>query len=169
MFIRSVGVDLFRVSMQCHESDRSPQVRSDAQHLLFFTNLFLTASCLTLDSLSSLPPSSSPLSFLTPLTFRSTVLFSPFFLFLHSCWLSSLSSGFLLLRPPKMKKHLCSDLLTPVTPLHALRVTCARVGAADCSESSSVTSSLGEEWFKTDGPLLRQQPGVNSSSSWIKS
>ncbi|KAA8585700.1 hypothetical protein FQN60_004394, partial [Etheostoma spectabile] len=36
------------------------------------------------------------------------------------------------------------------------------------SESSSVTSSLGEDWYKTEGPLLQQKLSVNSTSSWIK-
>lgn len=39
---------------------------------------------------------------------------------------------------------------------------------ADCSESSSVTSFLGEEWFKPEGPLLQHELSVTSTSSWIK-
>nr|XP_020479139.1 potassium voltage-gated channel subfamily C member 3-like [Monopterus albus] len=38
----------------------------------------------------------------------------------------------------------------------------------DGSGSSSVTFSLGEEWFKPEGPLLQQNLNVHSSSSWIK-
>lgn len=155
------------------------KVRWDGRHLLFFTNLFLTASCLTLYSLSLFLSFviSAPID-LPPNSFFHFSLF-PFFILTPIFLLTSLTFIWLPAAPDRLKwKTFISDLLHsllrfmlcgfsfPDLHTHLLQTTHR---ATDCSESSSVTSSLGEEWFKTDGPLLRQQPSVNSSSSWIKS
>uniref|UniRef100_A0A8D0AV98 Potassium voltage-gated channel, Shaw-related subfamily, member 3a n=1 Tax=Sander lucioperca TaxID=283035 RepID=A0A8D0AV98_SANLU len=38
----------------------------------------------------------------------------------------------------------------------------------EAAAALSVTSSLGEDWYKPEGPLLQQELSVNSTSSWIK-
>lgn len=74
-------IDLFQVNMQCYESDQSEKCDQTVDISSFFTNLFLTAACLTLYSLSLF------LSFVisAPIDLSPNSLFdfplSPFFLY----------------------------------------------------------------------------------------